>query len=42
MANTAKTTGKGLRPATTAIHGGILRSQFGENSEAIFMTQSYV
>jgi O-succinylhomoserine sulfhydrylase len=42
MANTAKNTGKGLRPATTAIHGGILRSQFGENSEAIFMTQSYV
>src|SRR5205823_12365695 len=42
MAKTAKTTGKILRPATTAIHGGILRSQFGENSEAIFMTQSYV
>src|SRR5262245_20968936 len=43
MAKTAKkTTTKALRPATTAIHGGILRSQFGENSEAIFMTQSYV
>src|SRR5215470_19795094 len=42
MAKTAKTTGTDLRPATTAIHGGILRSQFGENSEAIFMTQSYV
>jgi len=42
MAKTAKTTAKGYRPATTAIHGGILRSQFGENSEAIFLTQSYV
>src|SRR5258707_1292035 len=42
MAKTAKTTGKTPRPATTAIHGGILRSQFGETSEAIFMTQSYV
>src|SRR5262249_23279333 len=43
MAKTAKkTTTRALRPATTAIHGGILRSQFGENSEAIFMTQSYV
>jgi O-succinylhomoserine sulfhydrylase len=42
MGKTAKTTAKDHRPATTAIHGGILRSQFGENSEAIFMTQSYV
>jgi O-succinylhomoserine sulfhydrylase len=42
MAKTAKTTAKALRPATTAVHGGILRSQFGETSEAIFMTQSYV
>jgi O-succinylhomoserine sulfhydrylase len=42
MAKTAKTIAKALRPATTAVHGGILRSQFGENSEAIFMTQSYV
>jgi len=31
-----------LRPATQLVHGGILRSQFGENAEAIFMTQSYV
>jgi O-succinylhomoserine sulfhydrylase len=31
-----------LRPATELVHGGILRSQFGENAEAIFMTQSYV
>jgi O-succinylhomoserine sulfhydrylase len=33
---------RSLRPATIAVHGGILRSQFGENSEAIFLTQSYV
>lgn len=31
-----------LRPATTLVHGGILRSQFGENAEAIFMTQGFV
>lgn len=37
---TAKATGP--RPATILVHGGILRSQFGENAEAIFMTQSYV
>ncbi len=33
---------KQLRPATTLVHGGILRSQFGENSEAIFLTQGFV
>ena len=33
---------KPLKPATTLVHGGILRSQFGENSEAIFLTQGYV
>ncbi len=31
-----------LRPATQLVHGGILRSQFGENSEALFLTQGYV
>jgi O-succinylhomoserine sulfhydrylase len=31
-----------LRPATQLVHGGILRSSFGENSEALFLTQSYV
>ena len=31
-----------LRPATQLVHGGILRSQFGENAEAIFLTQGYV
>jgi O-succinylhomoserine sulfhydrylase len=33
---------KELRPATTLVHGGILRSQFGENAEAIFLTQGFV
>jgi len=33
---------KTLRPATTLVHGGILRSQFGENAEALFLTQGYV
>ena len=31
-----------LRSATQLVHGGILRSQFGENSESLFLTQSYV
>jgi O-succinylhomoserine sulfhydrylase len=31
-----------LRPATQLVHGGISRSQHGETSEAIFLTQGYV
>ena len=31
-----------FRPATKAIHSGTLRSQFGETSEALFLTQGYV
>ena len=31
-----------LRPATRLVHGGTVRSQFGETSEAIFLTQGYV
>jgi len=31
-----------LRPATTLVHGGTMRSQFGETSEALFLTQGYV
>src|SRR5688572_17178936 len=44
MAKKAARRGKANGPAaaTTLVHGGILRSQFGENAEAIFMTQSYV
>ena len=33
---------KKLRPATALVHGGTMRSQFGEMSEAIFLNQSYV
>ncbi|MDX7949700.1 O-succinylhomoserine sulfhydrylase [Lichenihabitans sp. Uapishka_5] len=31
-----------LRPATRLVHGGTLRSQFAETSEALFLTQGYV
>ena len=30
-----------LRPATQLVHGGTLRSPFGEMSEALFLTQSF-
>jgi len=30
-----------LRPATLLVHGGTLRSQFGELSEGLFLTQGY-
>ncbi len=42
MARRAKKTSRALGPATTLVHGGIARSQFGETSEAIFLTQGYV
>ncbi len=42
MAGKTKSRRRALRPATQLVHGGTLRSQFGENSEALFMTQSYV
>jgi cystathionine beta-lyase/cystathionine gamma-synthase len=32
---------KTLRPATQLVHGGTMRSQFGETSEALFLTQGY-
>lgn len=32
---------KNLRPATQLVHGGTMRSQFGETSEAIFLTQGF-
>ena len=32
---------KKLRPATQLVHGGTIRSPFGEMSEAIFLTQSF-
>ena len=31
-----------LQPETLLVHGGTLRSQFGETSEALFLTQGYV
>jgi len=33
---------KTWRPATQLVHGGTLRSQFGEVSESIFLTQGFV
>src|ERR1700743_3770212 len=30
------------RPETRLVHGGTLRSEFGETSEALFLTQGYV
>ncbi|MDK1384244.1 O-succinylhomoserine sulfhydrylase [Sinorhizobium sp. 8-89] len=33
---------KTWRPATQLVHGGTLRSQYGETSEAIFLTQGFV
>jgi O-succinylhomoserine sulfhydrylase len=40
MAADKKPTRK-LRPETLLVHGGTLRSQFGEMSEALFLTQGY-
>ena len=33
---------KTRRPATRLVHGGTLRSQYGETSEALFLTQGFV
>ncbi|MDB5510364.1 MAG: O-succinylhomoserine sulfhydrylase [Hyphomicrobiales bacterium] len=41
-ANTPPQSLKTLRPATRLVHGGTTRSQFGETSEALFLTQGYV
>src|SRR5262249_57442570 len=30
------------RPETSLVHSGVLRSEFGETSEAVFLTQGYV
>jgi len=38
----SNTKARKLRPATQLVHGGTLRSQFAENSEALYLTQSYV
>jgi O-succinylhomoserine sulfhydrylase len=33
---------KTLRPATQLVHGGTMRSQYGENAEALFLTSGFV
>src|SRR5258705_12909325 len=33
---------RSYRPETQLVHAGTLRSQFGETSEALFLTQGYV
>ena len=33
--------GRPLKPATQLVHGGTLRSPFGELSEALYLTQSF-
>lgn len=40
--STAPLNTRNLRPETRLVHGGTLRSQFGETSEALFMTQGFV
>lgn len=37
-----KSTTARFRPETRLVHGGTLRSQFGETSEGLFLTQGYV
>jgi len=38
----SKSEAKRYRPETRLVHAGTLRSQFGETSEALFLTQGYV
>lgn len=40
--NGSGTNGSNWRPETALVHGGTLRSQFNETSEALFLTQGYV
>src|SRR5947209_10951379 len=42
MTNSAKPRPPRMRPATTLVHGGTLRSSFEETSEALFLTQGFV
>lgn len=42
MAKRTKTVRNRRRPATELVHGGTLRSQYGETSESIFLTQGFV
>src|SRR6266702_3367892 len=38
----SKSSSNRYRPETRLVHSGTLRSQFGETSEALFLTQGYV
>ena len=38
----SKSSKKTYRPETRLVHAGTLRSQFGETSEALFLTQGYI
>ncbi|GGB51182.1 O-succinylhomoserine sulfhydrylase [Roseibium aquae] len=42
MTNKTNGGGRTLRPATQLVHGGTMRSPFGETSEALFLTQGFV
>ena len=42
MANDPKTSKPRWQPETELVHGGTLRSQYGETSEAMFLTQGFV
>jgi O-succinylhomoserine sulfhydrylase len=42
MTKKAKAKPRRLRPATQLVHGGTIRSEFGETSEAIFLTQGFI
>ncbi|MGQ0455619.1 MAG: O-succinylhomoserine sulfhydrylase [Hyphomicrobium sp.] len=42
MANKDKSREAAWRPETQLVHGGVVRSHFGETSEALFLTQGYV
>jgi O-succinylhomoserine sulfhydrylase len=42
MSRSDDKTEKTLRPETLLVHGGVLRSSFGETSEAMFLTQGFV
>ncbi|MCB1453643.1 MAG: PLP-dependent transferase, partial [Rhizobiaceae bacterium] len=35
-------TKRALKPATALVHGGTMRSSFGETSEALYLTQGFV
>ena len=40
--NGEKSSPQNWRPATRMVHGGTVRSAFGETSEALFLTQGFV